>query len=83
MKEEVQRSLKCKESSVSCISLLDRSDTTADNNNNNNDSDKRSYRIIHEGEERYGKGAQCLQNSLSQQPVCFQSRPIHELQPQT
>lgn len=34
-------------------------------------------------EERNRKGAQCLQNSLTQQPVCFQSRPVHELQPQT
>lgn len=34
-------------------------------------------------EERKCKGALCLQNSLSQQPVCFQSRPVHELQPQT
>jgi len=33
--------------------------------------------------ERNCKGAQCLQNSLTQHSVCFQSRPVHELQPQT
>lgn len=74
MKEEVQRRLKCKESSVCSVSLLDRSDTTADNNNNNNDSDKRRCRIIHEGW-RTQPQRSSVSTKLTHSAACVFSKP--------
>lgn len=71
MKEEVQRRLKCKESSVSSVSLLDRSDTTADNNN---DSDKRRCRIIHEGW-RTQPQRSSVSTKLTHSAACVFSKP--------
>lgn len=65
-------------------SLSLRQEWHCSDNNNNKDSDEPHRRIIHEPQKQHQRSSVSPKNSLTQQPAeRFQSRPVHELQPET